>query len=231
VLHHITGKDVRVADDELVADAARDAGRVLVDVGTGDGRAAYRWARADPSLLVIGIDPEWRRMAPVAGRAARRPERGGAANLVLLRAVAQDPPVALRGIADEVRVRMPWGDLLAGVVTGAPDVLGGLRALARPGAALQVLVGTDIWREPVPVEIRPLPELTPARVSGPLARPLRRAGWTGASARYLDEQELRAAGSSWSKRLSTARPDSRFLELTATAGPPDDGLVSDMDAD
>ena len=77
-------------------------------------------------------------MSDTAARARRKPAKGGAPNLVLVNASAETVPAALHGIAHAVTVLMPWGGLLWGVALAAPDVCGGLRTLARPGASLEV---------------------------------------------------------------------------------------------
>lgn len=213
-MHVVRGKQLTALTGDAFATLRAGFGRVVVDVGTGDGRAAYRLARAHPDALVVGVDPAWERMVETATRAARKPAKGGLANIVFVRGVAEDPPGPLHGVADEVRVVMPWGRLLAGVVRGDADVCGGLRALAVPGATLEVTVATDIWREPVPREIRELPELTVAHVGTALGKRFDEVGWRVLSAESLPAGDL---PSSWAKRLADGRPDSRFFRLIAVA--------------
>jgi 16S rRNA (adenine(1408)-N(1))-methyltransferase len=184
----------------------------VVDVGTGDGRAAYRLARAHPDWLVVGIDPAWQRMTETSTRSARKPAKGGAANLVLVCASIESVPVALHGIADEVHAMLPWGKLLRGLVLGAPDVCGGLRAVARPGATLTVTVGTSIWRDPVPLEIRDLPELTEAYARDVLAGRLAACGWRLTDVAFQPAD----VASSWGRRLGSSAPEV-FVELRAEA--------------
>jgi 16S rRNA (adenine(1408)-N(1))-methyltransferase len=210
--------------------AAMRAGldRTVVDVGAGDGRAVYRLARAEPRWLVIGLDPAWQRMIEMAARSARKPARGGAPNALYVRGVAENPPQPLHGVADEVSVMLPWGRLLSGLVTGERAICEGLRRMAVPGAGLDVLVGTDIWRDPVPVEIRSLPELTVERADAVLRERFAEAGWRVDSVETMAGAEAGRLPSSWGRRLADGTraprrladaPDaqSRFLRLTATA--------------
>ncbi|OLE23360.1 MAG: rRNA methyltransferase, partial [Catenulispora sp. 13_1_20CM_3_70_7] len=160
----LAGKKLTDLPPAELAGALAAAEHVLVDVGTGDARTAYRQAVAHPEWLVIGVDPAWQRMTETAVRAARKPAKGGAPNLVLVNAAIETVPAPLHGIADAVTVLMPWGKLLRGIVSGESDVLAGLRAVAKPGTPLEVSIGTSIWRDPIPLEIRGLPELTPETV-------------------------------------------------------------------
>ena len=62
------------AGDERLAGAVATAGRILVDVGCGDGRHTVRWALREPDALVVGIDAETTRLdrALAAARRSRR---------------------------------------------------------------------------------------------------------------------------------------------------------------
>jgi 16S rRNA (adenine(1408)-N(1))-methyltransferase len=198
------------------------AERVLVDVGTGDARTAYRQAVAHPEWLVVGVDPAWQRMTETAVRAARKPAKGGAPNLVLVSSAIETVPAALHGVADEVTVLMPWGKLLRGVVLGQADVLSGLRAVAKPGAPLEISIGTSIWRDPVPLEIRDLPELTPETVvSTGLTDRLAALGWQVADVRLVPHTDLDTISSSWARRLGSGATET-VLHLRAFAVDPRD---------
>jgi 16S rRNA (adenine(1408)-N(1))-methyltransferase len=218
-----------LAPAELTA-ALASAEHVLVDVGTGDARTAYRQAVAHPDWLVIGVDPAWQRMTETAVRAARKPVKGGAPNLVLVNAAIETVPTALHGVADEVTVLMPWGKLLRGVVLGEEDVLAGLRAVAKSGAPLEVSIGTSIWREPVPLEIRDLPELTPESVvSTGLADRLVALGWQLADVRMVPHTELQTISSSWARRLGSGATEA-VLHLRALAVDPRGTVGADQAA-
>lgn len=202
----------RLGADELAARVAA-AARVVVDVGTGDARGAWRLARAEPDTLVVGLDPAWQRMADTAIRARRKPAKGGAPNLVLVNAAVEAAPAVLDGVADAVTVLMPWGGLLWGVVTAGPDVCGGLRRLARPGATLEVVIGTSIWRPPVPVDLVHLPELTPAALAagGDLAARWAAAGWSVDEVVVTTSIDDGAPATSWARRLGSATPESLLV--------------------
>ena len=163
---------------------------MLIDVGTGDGKFVHRTALANPGTLVVGMDPAWRGMIDSARR--------GAPNALYVCASIEDPPEPLLGLADELYVNLPWGRLLSGVVLGDPDVLAGLRALARTGAPLRIVVATSIWRPPVPKEIAGLPELTADHVDTVLAERFADHGWKITDFRTTGPAEV---ATSWARRL------------------------------
>jgi 16S rRNA (adenine(1408)-N(1))-methyltransferase len=220
VLKVLAGKKLTDLDAAAWTDALASAERILVDVGTGDARTAYRQAVAHPEWLVVGVDPAWQRMTETAVRAARKPAKGGAPNLVLVSSANETVPAALHGVADEVTVLMPWGKLLRGVVLGEADVLSGLRAVAKPGAPLEISIGTSIWREPVPLEIRDLPELTPETVvSTGLTDRLAALGWEVGDVRLVPHTDLDTISSSWARRLGSGATET-VLHLRAVAVDP-----------
>jgi len=216
-LQVMQGKKLGDLDPARLDELCGAAERVVFDVGTGDARTAYRQALAHPDWLVIGVDPAWQRMAETAVRAARKPAKGGAPNLLLVNSSIETAPTALHGRADEVMALMPWGKLLRGIVLGEADVCGGLRAVARTGAPLDVAIGTSIWREPVPLDIRDLPELTPDTVrSTGLTERLAAAGWELEEARLVPHTELDRISSSWARRLGSGAAET-VLHLRAVA--------------
>jgi 16S rRNA (adenine(1408)-N(1))-methyltransferase len=216
----LDGGEVRALDAGGVAARVAAAARVVFDVGTGDGRFAWRLARRHPDWLVVGIDPARDRMVDTARRATRRPQRGGTPNLLLVWAAIEDDDLAALGHhGDEVLVLAPWGRLLAGVVRPDPDVLRGLRRVARPGASLTVTWGARLWEPPVPEAVRHLP---PPPVGDGVDLPggftdaYRRAGWAVDAVRSVGPDELGGLDTPWSRRLAD-RPDERFLVLQAGA--------------
>ena len=145
---------------------------------------------------------------------ARRCQRAGLRNALFVCACAEDPPEPLRGVADQVFVHLPWGSLLSGVVHGTSDMMSGIRGLARPGAALRIVVGADIWRSPVPKEVRGLPELTADYVDKTLAARFADHGWKITSFGPVDPAEV---SSTWARRLSANRAEPTFVALHAEA--------------
>jgi 16S rRNA (adenine(1408)-N(1))-methyltransferase len=200
--------------DELRAHATR----TVVDVGTGDGRAVYALASEHGDWLVIGIDALDEPMGEIAGRAARKPARGGRPNVVLLRASVEALPDELTGVADEVRVVLPWGRLLEGIVAPDGEVPRGIAALCRPGATVAITLNGEIWLDSTPARFRDLPPPTLEHVDTVVVPEFARAGIRLQSARWLTAEETQALPGSWARRLGHGRPHPRFLHLEGVAG-------------
>jgi 16S rRNA (adenine(1408)-N(1))-methyltransferase len=219
-LTRVIGKDrtARFDADALTELRARyDA--TTVDVGTGDGRFAYQLASADATRLVIGIDALDEPMGEVAARAARKPARGGRANLLLVRAPIEALPPELNGIADDVSVQLPWGSLLEGIVLAREDVLGGLAALCRPGARLEITLNGEIWLDSTPARYEHLPAPTPEYVADVVAAGLARVGIHFGGARYASAESAKALPTTWARRLGHGRAHPSFVQFDGVRVP------------
>jgi 16S rRNA (adenine(1408)-N(1))-methyltransferase len=170
---------------------------VIVDVGTGDGRAVLARAASAPKTLVIGVDSNASAMA----EAARRADRRGPANALFLaagaEALAESP---LIGRADLVTVQFPWGSLLRGVLGLDAPALCGLGALLGPSGRLEALASV------IPTDaVDGLACLDATAETGI------RVAWSAAGIELVEmrpatRDEVAASGSSWARRLGTGRP-------------------------
>jgi 16S rRNA (adenine(1408)-N(1))-methyltransferase len=190
-------------------------GGVAIDLGAGDGRAAYRRAIERPRELVIAIEPVRENVRELSAKAAKKPERGGAPNALYAVASIEQLPPELRGIADEIFVTLPWGSLMRGIMLGDGVVLGGIASLGRQGAAVRMALNTRIFDDPVPLDVRDLPELSPDYARQTLAPAFAAAGLRIDEARWMEAEEVAALGTTWAKRLSHRSPP-RSLLIVAT---------------
>ena len=165
---------------------------MIIDLGTGDGRAALALAEAEPTTLVIGVDADAASMAETSRRAARR---GAVPNLLFVVASAEAPPSELLGLAEEVRILFPWGSLLRGLLGRDEQVARGIAALARPGASLSATISITVRDG-----IGETAALDAAAVAD-LERALGPAGLRLTGSRRVDSEEVRATRSTWGRRL------------------------------
>ena len=215
----VRGKQTAEIDAAALAALVAPYAGVTVDVGAGDGRFAYRYALAHPERFVVGIDLVAENLRELSAKAARKPERGGLANVLYAVASIERLPAELRGIADEIFVTLPWGSLMRGIILADDAVLVGLASLARDGAALRIVLNTRIFDDPVPLDVRDLPDVTPDFVRETLAPAFARHGITITETRFMDADEVAAIETTWAKRLSHRHPPRSVLiaaEVTGT---------------
>ena len=171
---------------------------VLIDIGTGDGRYVQHVARAHPTCSAIGID--------ACRENLRSSSRTAPRNALYLIANAQALACELYGLATRITINFPWGSLLEGLLDVDPGLLGGIKAIARPGAVLEVrLNGGALASIGWSLE-----------AGGEQVREVLGAnGFAAAAPTHLNAQALRACPTTWAKRLAFG-PDPQALYLHAT---------------
>jgi 16S rRNA (adenine(1408)-N(1))-methyltransferase len=192
------GRTARPCGHAELAGRLAEAAEVVVDLGCGDARFLWREARARPAARFIGVDPVARTLAAVAARAARRPERGGAPNLLLVVAAVEALPAELAGIADRITVNLPWGSLLAGLVRPEAAVVAAVAGLGKAGARVALLFNQSVFDDPDLRARLGLPAVDLDHVDRVLAPAYARAGLLVRERRVLLASPRRTT---WGQRL------------------------------
>ena len=212
-MRQVIGKTTRELDPDAFAEL-RDGRRLVLDLGTGDGKHVLAVARAEPETLVVGLDAGPDAMRKTAQKAAAKPAKGGVPNALFVWGAAETLPAELSDVS-ELHCLMPWGSLLRALVTPDPGVLRGVAAVCAPGARFLVTLNLHAWRPPV-VDVGATDEPTPVSALDVLAPAYATAGWTLDTADYLDATEIAALGTSWTKRLGATRDELAVLALRGT---------------
>ena len=186
----------------------------FVDIGTGDGRFVAHLAAEWPDALVIGIDTAEDNMAEAANKARRK---RGTPNALFVRSAIETLPPVLHDVADLVFVQLPWGRLLEGIVLGDAAVVGGIAALCRPGARVEVNLNNEIWLDSTPERFADLPLPTPEYVDTVIAPAFAASGVDLGRARMLSAAEAKALPTTWAKRLGHSREHPKFVHVEGVA--------------
>ena len=194
-------------------------GGVIIDLGTGDGSFVYQSARRHPDRFYIGIDAQSSAMEKVSEKIHRKPEKGGAANILFIQAAVEDLPPELDGVADVIHAHFPWGRLLRALALGDEAVLRNLRRACAPGAWLEVVIALDPERDRAEIERLGLCPLSLEFLETTLIPRYRAADFEVVEYGSLPPSEWPQLQTSWAKRLrgATARQLS-FLIARAVGG-------------
>lgn len=194
----VRGRQIARVDGSGLRREAATYDRVVVDLGAGDGRFAYRLAQAHPRWFFLAVDANGERMRERSFRAGRKPSRGGVANVRFVRAAVERLPAALHGIADEIVVLFPWGSLLRAVIAPEPDMLGRIARLGKPGTQFRLRVNASILRDRDLMARLGLPTLVEEDIEARLVPSYAKVGIRVADVR-CDPNGMRT---SWGQRLN-----------------------------
>ena len=182
--------------------------RVLVDLGTGDGRSVDYIARTHPDTFALGIDACREQLV---ARSRRAP-----VNALYLIANALELPPELDGLATHLTINFPWGSLLAGLVSGDTALYQRLTAMARPGAGLEVRLNAGATAE-MGIDLD--------GGARRIRRLLRAAGFEVRPPSPMSAGDLRAYPSTWAHRLAFGRdPHGLCLHGVRVGGDIDAGV-------
>lgn len=184
----IEGKNTRWMDRAALQARLDGCQRVLLDLGTGDGRFVLDSACLLPAAFAIGVDACRENLAE---NSRRLPP-----NALFVIANAAKLPAELNGLAAQVTINFPWGSLLSGLLTADPGLLDGLRRVMQPGAALLVRLNASALAEQGWNLVT-----GGARVREVLAQ----TGFALKPPALLGPADLRACPTTWAKKLAYGR--------------------------
>jgi hypothetical protein len=145
-------------------------------------------------------------MEKVSEKIHRKPEKGGAANILFIQAAVEDLPSELDGVADVIHAHFPWGSLLRALALGDEAVLRNLRRACAPGAWLEVVIALDPERDRAEIERLGLSPLSLEFLETTLTPRYRAAGFDVVEYGSLPPSDWPHLQTSWAKRLRGATP-------------------------
>ena len=180
--------------------------KVVVDVGTGDGRFVYKMAKENPKNYFIGVDPAAENMYEFAAKIIKKPSKGGVGNAMYVVSSMEELPDEMNGIADHIYINLPWGSLLEGVVKGSDDILSNILKLSKvQNTNLDICLTYSILHEAGEMSRRELPELTLDYIRDTLTPIYKEKGIILTDSNTINNIVLREYDTQWAKRLGFGR--------------------------
>jgi 16S rRNA (adenine(1408)-N(1))-methyltransferase len=173
-----------------------DYNRIILDLGTGDGKFAFHHAGTFPDHFVLGVDS--------CRENLREYSRARLPNLLFIIASAQNLPHELNGLVSHITLNFPWGSLLESLLSGDPLLMYGLQMIAQPPASLDVRLNGGALAEA---------GWTFEDGAEQIRENLILAGWRLGEPMMMDSRALRNFPSAWAKRLAFGR-DPRAIQLS-----------------
>jgi Methyltransferase domain len=187
----------RSLDLDLSRLAARLANyqRIVLDLGTGDGKFVHHLADSFPHHFIIGVD--------ACRENLHEYSRTKLPNMLFVIANAQELPCELNGLISHITINFPWGSLLESLLSGDSKMMCGLANISRADTTIDIRLnggalseaGTDLETGSVQIE-----------------KMLRESGWQVKKPVVMQKSDLQKYPTSWAKRLAFGR-DPRAIHL------------------
>jgi 16S rRNA (adenine(1408)-N(1))-methyltransferase len=190
----IRGRVSRELGMEELKERLAGYNRIVLDLGTGDGRYARHLAERDPSWFVFGVD--------ACRENLHKESRTQQANLLFAIAEAQALPWELNGLVSHLAINFPWGSLLHSLLVADPALMHGLAFVSTAGASVEIRLNSGAL-----AEAGTTLELGTDRIHSNLAR----SGWLVGNPHLMDSATLHRFPSTWAKRLAFGRDPRAFL--------------------
>jgi 16S rRNA (adenine(1408)-N(1))-methyltransferase len=162
--------------------------RILLDLGTGDGRYVHYLAENNPGWFVIGLD--------TCRENLRERSQAKFQNILFVIASAQELSHELNGLVSHVSINFPWGSLLDSLLTGDSKLFSGLAFLSPSTTSVAVLLNGGALKEA---------GWTLETGADQIYSNMIKIGWHVETPALMDAYSLKAFPTTWAKRLAFGR--------------------------
>lgn len=171
--------------------------RLILDLGTGDGKFAFHLAYNFSNHFVIGLDSCRENLVEYS--------RANLPNLLYVIANAQNLPCELHGLISHIHINFPWGSLLQSLLSRDSKLMCGLSSVAQPNATIDIRLNGGGMTE---FGVNLLCGVNQIQEN------LLDTGWRIKKQTCISIYELQKFPSTWAKRLAHGR-DPRAIQLSA----------------
>ena len=192
----IRGKVSRDLDINELTKRLANYNRIILDLGTGDGRYVRSLAKRNPSWFVIGVDS--------CRENLHEHSRAKLPNMLFVIASAQDLPRELNGLISHITINFPWGSLLDSLLTGDAKLIRGIESISNSIASVNVHLNSGVLSEA---------DWSLEAGAERIFDNLTRAGWRINNPVSMSVDSLRSFPSTWARRLAFGR-DPRAMTLS-----------------
>jgi 16S rRNA (adenine(1408)-N(1))-methyltransferase len=193
----IRGKTSRDLDLNELQQRLENYNRIILDLGTGDGRYVHSLAERFPADFIIGVD--------ACRENLHEYSRAKLPNMLFMIASAQCLPQELNGLVSHIHINFPWGSLLESLLTCDRQLMHGLERISRAATSIEVRLNGGAL-----AEAGYILEIGADRIYYNLLH----FGWKVRAPQCMDAHTLATFPTTWAKRLAHGR-DPRAMTITS----------------
>ncbi|HPD74391.1 MAG TPA: class I SAM-dependent methyltransferase [Patescibacteria group bacterium] len=149
----ITGDKKNELDKETFRNICGKYEKVILDLGTGDGRFVFKNALKNKSTLYIGLDPAEKQIQIYSKKSNRRRLK----NALYVIGSLENLPDELYSTVDKIFINLPWGTLLEKIVKSNETYTNELFKILKKNGEIEIIFGYVPELEPSETERLDLP--------------------------------------------------------------------------
>jgi Methyltransferase domain len=192
----IRGKTCLDLDLNGLQERLSNYNRIILDLGTGDGRYVHFLADKFPNDFIIGVDS--------CRENLHEHSRAKLPNMLFVIASAQNLPCELSGLVSHITINFPWGSLLESLLTSDSRLMRGLEMVSNSATSIDVRLNGGALAEGGWVL---------ENGADKIYYNLLHSGWQVHAPRCMDAHALQRFPTTWAKRLAHGR-DPRALIIS-----------------
>ncbi len=162
--------------------------RIVLDLGTGDGRYVHTLADRHSNWFIIGIDS--------CRENLREHSQAKSQNMLFIIASAQNLPREFNGLVSHITINFPWGSLLESLLDADPMLMCGLESISNSATSVDLRLNGGAL-----VEAGTNLEVGAEKIYSNLLQ----AGWHVKAPVAMNVNALQNFPSTWAKRLAFGR--------------------------
>lgn len=152
----ITGDKKQEIDKQSFENLCQKFEKVVLDIGTGDGRFVLKNALKNKKNIYVGMDPAEKQLK-ISSKKANKKRLGN--SLFILGSIENTPP-ELFSLIDKIFINLPWGTLLEKIVKSENSSVKNLYDLLKDEGEIEVIFGYLPELEPSETKRLDLPKIS-----------------------------------------------------------------------
>lgn len=196
-LYCVKGNNTDLINRTELENITSNFNKIIVDLGTGDGRFVYKNAKANPDNFYIGIDPSEKLLQEYS----KKSNKDKLNNTLFIRASIEMLPGELKGVANKLHINFPWGSLLGGIINTKEKIIKNMLFMLSKLAEVIIIFGYSPSAEPTETDRLNLEKINRGVIEKKIIPEFESKGLELVEIKKLKKDDLGNIESTWGKKL------------------------------